>query len=410
MDRKTLNVLLIEDSPDYAGLVQQWLSGAGDDVAFVLNWNDSLTGGLDRLAQGAVDVVLLDLGLPDSEGVDTFLATRARAAGIPIVILSAAESESLALQMIQEGADDYLVKSTCTADLLVRTLRYAVTRRQATQGGAGAPSETARMIGVIGVKGGVGTTTVACNLAAALRTQTGQEVLLSDLDVSSGLVAFLMGLEAKFTIVDAIKNVDRLDRACWDVIVAHAARGLQVIASPGMLGPNKLPAETLRKILGILRRYYQWIVIDFGRVNGVWQSLSDRVDEVFVVTTTSLPALHEAKRVIDVLVGGGMDRERLRLIVNQTEDVLALSGHELKRIFGIQVYATLPNDSLELHRACLQKKLPPEDSNFSRQVVDLARKVAGLGEKRAKRNLPDFLSFVERFRKSSEDAPVARVD
>src|SRR5579864_7239529 len=103
MDRNTLNVLLIEDSQDYAELVQEWLSGSGEEVSFVLSWTDSLAAGLDRLEKGAVDVVLLDLGLPDSDGVDTFLATRRRAPNLPIIVLSAAGSESLALQMIQQG-------------------------------------------------------------------------------------------------------------------------------------------------------------------------------------------------------------------------------------------------------------------------------------------------------------------
>jgi CheY-like chemotaxis protein len=75
MDRKTLSVLLIEDSSDYARLVQPWLCSPGEDIAFVLNWTDSLIAGLARLAQGGIDVVLLDLGLADSDGVGTFLAT-----------------------------------------------------------------------------------------------------------------------------------------------------------------------------------------------------------------------------------------------------------------------------------------------------------------------------------------------
>jgi Flp pilus assembly CpaE family ATPase len=132
--------------------------------------------------------------------------------------------------------------------------------------------------------------------------------------------------------------------------------------------------------------------------------LLDLIDEVFVVTTTALPALHEAKRVIDALVSGEMDRERLRLIVNQTENVLTLSGSELKQIFGIGVYATLPNDSQELYRACLQRKLPAAGSSIGRQIVELAHKLAGIKERKGKRNLPDFLSFVERFHKGAGDA------
>src|SRR5277367_6056114 len=124
MNTTTLNVLLVEDNPDYAGLVQEWLTAAGDQVSFLLNWTDSLSAGLSRLSRGGVDVILLDLGLPDSDGVDTYIATRGNAPGIPIIVLSAGDSESLALRMIQEGAEDYLVKSSCTGELLVKTLRY----------------------------------------------------------------------------------------------------------------------------------------------------------------------------------------------------------------------------------------------------------------------------------------------
>src|SRR2546427_5380227 len=182
MERKTLTILLIEDSPDYAELVQRWLS-AGGETAFALNWTDSLAIGLNRLNQGGVDLVLLDLGLPDSEGWETFARTRADGHNVPVIILSAGDSDPLALQMIQDGADDYLIKSTCTRDLLVKAVRYALVRhKQTAKNATEASSGETHIIGVLGAKGGVGTTTVACNLASELRHQTGKKVLLADLD------------------------------------------------------------------------------------------------------------------------------------------------------------------------------------------------------------------------------------
>jgi CheY-like chemotaxis protein len=271
MYRNTLNVLLNENSPDYTGLVQQWLSGAGEAVTF--DWSDSLTAGLHRLAQGPVEVVPLDLGLPDGDRAETSLATRAHAYFIPTIVLSAANSESLALQMIQQEAEDYLVKSTCTAELLVRTLRYAVICNQVS---AGAASETGR---VIGAKGGADTTSVACNLAAIPCHQTGSEVLLADLDLNSGLDSFLLGLHPRCLVVDAINNVDRLDRDCWDSIAAHGTTGLQVIASSRMLRNSELPAEGLRRAFDLIRPFYRWMVIDFGALSGVSRSLLDGIDE-----------------------------------------------------------------------------------------------------------------------------------
>src|ERR1051325_10082173 len=112
-----INVLLIEDSPDYAELVTQWLSSGAFGQPCRLSWTDSLAFGLKRLADQDVDLVLLDLDLPDSRGLPTFTAVRSCAPAVPVVILSAADSESLALQTIQEGAENYLVKSNCTMDV-----------------------------------------------------------------------------------------------------------------------------------------------------------------------------------------------------------------------------------------------------------------------------------------------------
>ena len=130
LGKRTLTVLLIEDSPQYAHLVQQWLSDSAEGNGFLLNWTDSLAAGMSRLEKGGVDVILLDLGLPDCSGVETYAQTRTRAPKTPILILSSAESEALALEMIQEGAEDYLLKSSCDAETLKRAVSYAIVRRK----------------------------------------------------------------------------------------------------------------------------------------------------------------------------------------------------------------------------------------------------------------------------------------
>ncbi|SPE38574.1 hypothetical protein SBA6_900012 [Candidatus Sulfopaludibacter sp. SbA6] len=203
---------MIEDNPDYAELVQHWLSTSGEDVRFVLDWTDSLAGGFERLARGGVDVVLLDLGLPDSSGMGTFLSLRDRAEGIPIVILSAGDDEPQALQLVQEGAENYLCKSSSDRQLLIRALRYAVVKRsQAARAGGGIAGQRSTVVGVIAAKGGAGATTVVCSLAAELRRQTEKSVLLADLDLDGGMASFLSGLEPKYSLEDVIENLPRLD-------------------------------------------------------------------------------------------------------------------------------------------------------------------------------------------------------
>ncbi len=132
------SVLLIEDDPDHAQLIHIMLSQAGG-TAFDLQAVDRLSTGLRNLSDGrlpsseAADIVLLDLSLPDSTGLDTFTRLHAQAPQVPIIVLTGSDDEELAVQAVRGGAQDYLVKAQVDRDLLVRAIRYAIERKRAEQ-------------------------------------------------------------------------------------------------------------------------------------------------------------------------------------------------------------------------------------------------------------------------------------
>ncbi|MBI4492864.1 MAG: EAL domain-containing protein [Chloroflexi bacterium] len=139
------NVLLIEDNRGDAGLVRALLAEApGGPVA--VEWVDRLSPGLQRCAAGGLDAVLLDLSLPDSQGLETVARLRAHSPGVPIVVLTGLEDEALGIQAVQVGAQDYLVKGQVASAALVRSLRYALerTRAEATLRALYAESERRR--------------------------------------------------------------------------------------------------------------------------------------------------------------------------------------------------------------------------------------------------------------------------
>jgi diguanylate cyclase (GGDEF)-like protein len=127
-----ITVLLIEDDPEDADLLQEMLLERNTDWCEV-EWVDHLQAGLERLAAGRADLVLLDLSLPDGHGLETFAQVHAQATGVPIVVLSGLDDEKLAVQMVQEGAQDYLVKGQADSHLLVRAMRYAIERKTAAE-------------------------------------------------------------------------------------------------------------------------------------------------------------------------------------------------------------------------------------------------------------------------------------
>ncbi len=127
-----IKVLLIEDNPGDARLVKEMLVKA-ENTSFDLEWKERLSAGLERIAGGGIDIVLLDLMLPDSRGFDTFARTRVQASEIPIVVVSGMDDEALAVRAVREGAQDYLVKGRVDSDLLVRAIRYSIERKRAEE-------------------------------------------------------------------------------------------------------------------------------------------------------------------------------------------------------------------------------------------------------------------------------------
>lgn len=126
---KPIRILLIEDNPGDARLLQEMLADA-KDRRFDLECADRLSTGLERLANSGADVVLLDLGLSESQGLETLSRVRAQAPKTPIVVMTGLGDETTAVKAVQEGAQDYLVKGEIDTRLLARSIRHAIERNR----------------------------------------------------------------------------------------------------------------------------------------------------------------------------------------------------------------------------------------------------------------------------------------
>ena len=122
-----IKVLLVEDNPGDAQLIIEALRASAE---FELQRVDHLESAIDQLGHGAIDVVLLDLGLPDSEGLETIERARRAAVEQPIIVISGVDDENVALQAIRAGAQDYLVKGRIKGRGLTRVIRYAIERKR----------------------------------------------------------------------------------------------------------------------------------------------------------------------------------------------------------------------------------------------------------------------------------------
>jgi diguanylate cyclase (GGDEF)-like protein len=132
MTSKKIKVLLVEHDPTDAGLIQEMVEEKSCD-GFCLICADKLQAGLKHLSNGGADIVLLDLDLPDSKGLSTFIKVHDHQPGVPIIALTGLDDENAGLEAVQKGAQDYLVKGRMDGNLLIRAVRYAIERRHAEE-------------------------------------------------------------------------------------------------------------------------------------------------------------------------------------------------------------------------------------------------------------------------------------
>jgi diguanylate cyclase (GGDEF)-like protein len=129
MSEKTIRILLVEDNPGDARLMREMLNGPAS-CKYDLTHHESMEKAVAHLLANPVDIVLLDLGLPDANGLDAVRQAHAIAAGVPIVVLTGLDDELLAAQALQEGAQDCLIKGQIEPPALLRSLRYAIERQR----------------------------------------------------------------------------------------------------------------------------------------------------------------------------------------------------------------------------------------------------------------------------------------
>jgi pilus assembly protein CpaE len=348
---------------------------------FSVEWVQAMLPAMIRLGRGEIDMVLLELSLPDNQGLESLTAIRACAPNLPVVILTALNDAFLAHEAVRCGAQDYLIKGELSGAALARTLYNAMLRHRSQAAAHQSESQGAlgKVIGFLGAKGGVGTTTIACHFSLELKQRTGSHVLLADLDVAGGSVGFLLNAASEHTLQEVAKHLDRLDQNYWNKIVVGGPDGLDILLSQDSLPlAEQAKTERVRNVFDFARSIYPWIVMDLGRLNPFAASLVPDVSDLFLIAALEVANLYEVKRLVSRLEEAGLNRSRMHLIVNQAPADPDVSPAELGKMVGLPVDTVLPECRSELREACASGKLLNANTDFRWQIGLLAQRLAGL--------------------------------
>jgi len=330
------------------------------------------------------EVLLFDITRSMRSFEEAMRSLRALASPPMVVALHSSADPETILGAIRAGANEYLYPP------LESGLRKALERASADRAKRQVRTRPrARSLGFLSSKGGCGATTVACHVARELQRITSQEILLADFDLDAGIVGFLMKAKTPYSILDAVQNVHRLDLSYWKALISDGQMSLEVIpAPPAAMLRRAVEPEPYRHVLSFVRTAYDWVVVDLGRNLSVLSvSLLEDLDEVYLVATLDLPALHQAKLVSQTLLDYGLSPNRVRLILNRMPKRSDLTADEVERVLGVPVYATLPNNYPELFEAYAHGNLLPSNSELGQQFNKLTMKIAGVQAPKSKARL-----------------------
>jgi pilus assembly protein CpaE len=347
---------------------------------------------LAELAAAGMQLCFLDVASDRAAAFETMSQAADACPGVPVLALLRSNDPDLILQCLRQGAGEFLVQPFTAEQLnaaLSKLSRFRLPQAQAAQ-------TRGRIYCVMPGKGASGATTVACHLAFALKRQKSERVLLADLDWMTGTAGFLLKLKSSYSFADALAHAGSLDADLWKALVAPC-QGVDVLLSPENPVDGIGEAAGPAPVLSYSRRTYTAVVLDAGGAYGPWNAALARMcDDLLLVTTGELAALHSVQRAQAYLRKHGVDRSKMRLVINRSLDDFKLRREGIETALQTPVFAALPDDPGAIRKSIIEGRPVAPGSRFGKAMARLAQQLAG-GPAPEKKGSGSFLpAFLKR--------------
>ena len=292
-----------------------------------------------------------------------------------IVLIASKPDAAMMLDAIRTGVNELLTEPVNVED--VRAALDRMASRSASQS-----TKSGKTYAFLGAKGGVGTTTVAVNVATALAHAKAGRVLLIDLHPAHGDAALFLGAEPRFSIIDALENTHRMDAAFFKGLVEHTKAGVDLLASSDRLLVAPVDTQRVRALLEFVARTYDHVVVDAPRSDSAMLDALETASIIVIVANQELSTVRGAARMATTL-RQRYGRERVQIVVSRYDTVSEIGQEDIERATGGAVRHLFPsNYRLAINALNKGQPLVIENHNkLSASFVGFARSLAGIAKR-----------------------------
>jgi pilus assembly protein CpaE len=356
----------------------------------------------DRAARDGTppDFIIVDIRSDVAAATAAIERLRAAAANAGIFAVAQAAEPELILQAMRAGANEFFTWPPAE-DTFHSAVRRTAARREAVQG----PRPSATTLVFFGAKGGAGTTTVAVNCGVELARLSKRSAILVDLKPGLGEVALFLGVRPRFSIIDAIDNLHRLDREFLRELVTKHKSGLEILAgSEQFERPGAADSGAIEELFRLFSKHYEYVVVDAGsQINSCTVAALYAAETMYLVANPDVPSIRNAQRLIDRVRQLGACGERVRFLLNRAAEPYPIPlkqiegavGHPIDHIFrsDYKTVSTALNSGVPVALSGTSE-IAEQFDTFTRRILGPDGGTAGgTGEKRSLLGLEKLASL-----------------
>ncbi|HEV7604154.1 MAG TPA: response regulator [Candidatus Limnocylindrales bacterium] len=395
-----IRVLVVDDIPETRDHLTKLL-GFESDIEVV----GSAASGREALEMATrlnPDVVLMDINMPDMDGIAATEQLAAAAPSAAVVMMSVQGEADYLRRSMLAGAREFLVKPF-SSDELTASIRQVSVREREKQsrmaiattaaagsqppasGRSGEPGEPGLVVAVFSPKGGVGRTTVAVNLAVAAAIELGKKVVIMDGSFQFGDVGVLLNLNPKSkSIADLIPELEAGELDSIDTFLINHTAGIRVLlAPPSPETAEMITAAGVKKVLERLRADHDLVVVDCtSYFNDTTLAILDAADVILTMLSLEITSVKNMRLFLEVSEQLGYEAGKVRLILNRADSALGIRVADVEHSIGRKVDETIVSDGRSVVYA-LNRGVPfflsNREAQVSQDILRLAKSVVGEG-------------------------------